>query len=180
MSTAPRESRIAVMMLAEVSWEDATGKLLSAPARLEDRSLSGACIRMKKSVEVGTKVKVHGRFEEFSGVVKYCRSEDWDYVVGVQRETGSTLTEKQAVVRDQPGLMDERAGKARAVRPAAEVQSAKGVRSGRLGASTRGWSTKWMAKMGRRFRVIAEIMFQRRTILGPTGGPDFGQCIRQE
>ena len=39
MSTAAREIRIAVMMLAEVSWEDATGKLQSASARLEDKSL---------------------------------------------------------------------------------------------------------------------------------------------
>ena len=28
MSTAARENRIVLMMLAEVSWEDATGKLL--------------------------------------------------------------------------------------------------------------------------------------------------------
>ena len=99
MSTAARESRIAVMMLAEVSWEDATGKLLSAPARLEDKSLSGACIRMKKQIEVGAKLKVRGRFEEFSGVVRYCRSDGWDYVIDLQRESESASTEKQAAVQ---------------------------------------------------------------------------------
>ena len=120
MSTAARESRIAVMMLAEVSWEDATGKLLSAPARLEDKSLSGACIRMKKQVEVGAKLRVRGRFEEFCGVVKYCRSEGWDYVVGVQREAGAAPNEKQSLAQAEPGSLEEIASKAPAAGPAIE------------------------------------------------------------
>ncbi|MGB8580528.1 MAG: hypothetical protein WCD47_06880 [Candidatus Sulfotelmatobacter sp.] len=138
MSTAARESRIAVMMLAEVSWEDATGKLLSAPARLEDKSLSGACIRMKKQVEVGAKLKVRGRFEEFSGVVRYCRSEDWDYVIGLQRESESASTEKQAPMRDRSGLLEETEGKAPAARPAIENESDKCMASGAPVASVRG------------------------------------------
>jgi hypothetical protein len=113
------------MMLAEVSWEDATGKLLSAPARLEDRSLSGACIRMKKPVEVGAKLRVRGRFEEFSGIVRYCRSEDWDYVVGVQREAGVAPSEKQAVVQIEPGSQEETASKAPAAKPAIEPEPDK-------------------------------------------------------
>jgi hypothetical protein len=125
MSTAARESRIAVMMLAEVSWEDATGKLLSAPARLEDRSLSGACIRMKKPVEVGAKLRVRGRFEEFAGIVRYCRSEDWDYVVGVRREAGVAPSEKQAVVQIEPGSQEETASKAPAAKPAIEPEPDK-------------------------------------------------------
>ncbi len=123
MSTAARESRIAVMMLAEVSWEDVTGKLLSAPARLEDKSPSGACIRMKKQVEVGAKLRVCGRFEEFSGVVRYCRSEGWDYVVGLQRESESASTEKQAAVQDRSAFHGETASKAPAAKPAIKNDS---------------------------------------------------------
>ncbi|MGA9507368.1 MAG: hypothetical protein WBV55_01845 [Candidatus Sulfotelmatobacter sp.] len=124
MSTTAPESRIAVMMLVEVSWEGAAGKLLSVPARMEDKSLSGACIRMKKSVEVGAKLRVRGRFEEFSGVVRYCRSEDWDYVVGLQRESGSESTEEQVVMRN-PSLEEEAASKVPAMKAAAEGEAAK-------------------------------------------------------
>ena len=78
MSTAAREARIAVMMLVEVSWDDAEGRLQRSSARMEDKSLSGACIRLKKPVPVGAKLKVQSRSEQFAGVVKYCRSEGWD------------------------------------------------------------------------------------------------------
>jgi hypothetical protein len=138
MSTAAREGRIAVMMLAEVSWEDATGKLLSAPARLEDKSLSGACIRMKKSVEVGAKLRVRGRFEEFSGVVKYCRSEGWDYVVGLQREAGVTPPEKQAIVQTEPASQEKTASRASAAKPAIEREPDKRLASGVPVAPVRG------------------------------------------
>ena len=138
MSTAARESRIAVMMLAEVSWEDAPGKLLSAPARLEDKSLSGACIRMKKSVEVGAKLRVRGRFEEFSGVVKYCRSEGWDYVVGLQREAGVTPPEKQAIVQTEPASQEKTASRASAAKPAIEREPDKRLASGVPVAPVRG------------------------------------------
>ncbi|MGB7599109.1 MAG: hypothetical protein WBM24_02290 [Candidatus Sulfotelmatobacter sp.] len=130
MSTAARESRIAVMMLAEVSWEDATGKLLSAPARLEDKSLSGACIRMKKPVEVRAKLRVRGRFEEFCGVVRYCRSEGWDYVVGLQRESESASTEKQAAVQDRSAFHGETASKTPAAKPAIKNDSDKRMARG--------------------------------------------------
>lgn len=138
MSTAARENRIVLMMLAEVSWEDATGKLLTAPARLEDKSLSGACIRMKKPVEVGAKLRVRGRFEEFSGIVRYCRSEDWDYLVGMQRVAAVTPTEKQAVVQDQPRMQEGTASKVLEAKPATEPQSANSSARGAPVASVRG------------------------------------------
>ena len=149
MSTTARETRIAVMMLAEVSWEDATGKLLSAPARLEDKSLSGACIRMKRPVGVGVKLRVRGRFEEFSGVVRYCRSEDWDYVVGVQRETGSVPNEKRAVVQKQPVPQEEAANKAPAAKLPIERESAKRVASGAPVTSMRGTEREMDGEDGR-------------------------------
>jgi hypothetical protein len=89
MSPATREARTAVMIRVEVSWEDASGNFKTVLARMEDKSLSGACIRLKTPIEVGAKVRVQWRFEQFSGVVRYCRLEDWDYVVGMQRESTS-------------------------------------------------------------------------------------------
>jgi len=103
MSTAVREARTAVMIRVEVSWEDASGNFRSLSARMEDKSLSGACIRVKTPIDVGSKVRVQWRFEQFSGVVKYCRLEDWDYLVGMQREgTYGALASPEARVEAEP------------------------------------------------------------------------------
>lgn len=104
MNTAMRELRTPVMILVELSWEDPSGNFRSVSARMEDKSLSGACIRMKKPVEVGSRVRIQWRFEQFSGMVKYCRLEEWDYVVGIQRDRTSLLTSQQASA-DSPLLI---------------------------------------------------------------------------
>ncbi len=74
------------MIVVDVSWEDPGGKGRSISARMEDKSLSGACLRVKTPIDLGAKLRIQSRFEQFSGVVRYCRRENWDYVVGVQRE----------------------------------------------------------------------------------------------
>jgi hypothetical protein len=81
-----REARSAVMIVVELSWEDPGGKGRSISGRMEDKSLSGACLRVKTPIDLGAKLRIQSRFEQFSGVVRYCRRENWDYVVGVQRE----------------------------------------------------------------------------------------------
>jgi len=92
-----REARTAVMIVVDVSWEDPGGKGRSISARMEDKSLSGACLRVKTPIDLGAKLRIQSRFEQFSGVVRYCRRENWDYVVGVQREkTDSQLTSPPA------------------------------------------------------------------------------------
>jgi hypothetical protein len=86
MSTPVREARTAVMIVVEVSWDNPGGKVRSISARMEDKSLSGACLRVKTPIDLGAKLRIRSRFEQFSGVVRYCRRENWDYVVGIQRE----------------------------------------------------------------------------------------------
>jgi hypothetical protein len=87
MGTAMRELRTAVMVLLEVSWQDTNGTAHSVPARMEDKSTSGACIRIKAPIATGVKIVVRSRTEEFSGTCKYCRSEGWEYIIGIQRDT---------------------------------------------------------------------------------------------
>jgi hypothetical protein len=118
MSTAVREPRTAVMIRVEVSWEDSVGNLRTATARMEDKSLSGACIRVKKPIEVGVRLRIQWRFEQFSGVVKYCRREDWDYVAGIQRDAENLLLSPSV---DNDGMLPESAKKVQA--PAAAVLS---------------------------------------------------------
>ncbi len=86
MSTAVRELRSVVMILVEASWEDESGALQKIPARMEDRSAGGACIRMKRPVAVGAKLTIQWRFDRFCGITKYCRSDGREFLVGIQRD----------------------------------------------------------------------------------------------
>lgn len=86
MSTATREPRSAVMILAEASWEDQSGTAHTIPARMEDKSASGACIRVKVPIQVGSKLRIQAPWEQFTGTTKYCRSEGREFMVGIQRD----------------------------------------------------------------------------------------------
>lgn len=95
-----REPRNLVMTLVEASWEDQNGTLHTVPARMEDRSASGACIRIKSRIVVGSKLRIQSHWEQFSGAAKYCRSEGKEYLVGIQRDrAGSPMP---AVPTDVP------------------------------------------------------------------------------
>ncbi|MHB8215083.1 MAG: hypothetical protein ACYDDS_03290 [Candidatus Sulfotelmatobacter sp.] len=80
------EPRSLVMTVVEVSWEDPGGTLQTVPARMEDRSASGACIRINARIVVGSKLRIQSHWEQFSGTAKYCRGEGEDYIVGIQRD----------------------------------------------------------------------------------------------
>jgi hypothetical protein len=82
--------RTAVMTLVEASWEDESGASRTVSARMEDKSAGGACIRINTKIEVGAKLRIQWRFEQFSGTAKYCRSEGKDYVVGIQRDAANS------------------------------------------------------------------------------------------
>jgi hypothetical protein len=88
MNAAMPELRSAVMIVVEVSWEDASKKVHAERARMEDKSSGGACLRLKSRVNVGDRLLVQWRFEQFSGLVKYCRDEGGEFVVGMQRDRG--------------------------------------------------------------------------------------------
>jgi hypothetical protein len=97
MTGVRREPRIAVMILVEASWQDQTGILLTVPARMEDKSAGGACIRLKRQVGVGARLKIEGRREQFSGTARYCRHVGMDYLVGIQRDPAAMSLQAFAV-----------------------------------------------------------------------------------
>lgn len=86
MGVAIPEFRKPVMTWVEASWEDPSGAWHKVPARMEDKSAGGACIRLKTKIGVGAKLRIQWRFENFSGTAKYCRSEGREYLVGIQRD----------------------------------------------------------------------------------------------
>jgi hypothetical protein len=97
-----REPRTAVMILVEASWEDQGGALQTVRACMENKSAGGACIRIKTRIGVGSNLWIQSRWEEFSGVAKYCRSEGRDYLLGIQRDTRKRPIPNRAVPADVP------------------------------------------------------------------------------
>jgi hypothetical protein len=91
------EPRTLVMTIVEVSWEDASGTLRIVPGRLEDKSAGGACVWVKTPITVGSRLRIQWRFEQFSGIAKYCRSEGFEYRVGIQRDEIYTPIPTRAV-----------------------------------------------------------------------------------
>jgi len=78
---------MALLARGEVSWQDQNGFTHDEPARIEDRSLSGVCIRVKTPILIGSEVKVKWRWDGFSGITRYCRPDQGEYVIGIQRFT---------------------------------------------------------------------------------------------
>jgi hypothetical protein len=86
MSAIRTEPRTAMMAVVEVSWEDQFGTRHTSSARLEDTSPSGACLRVKVPVAIGSAMKVNSYRERFSGTARYCRTDRRDFVVGLQKD----------------------------------------------------------------------------------------------
>jgi hypothetical protein len=84
------EPRTAMMALVELSWEDQFGTRHSSSAKLEDTSPSGACVRVRVPVAIGSIMKVNSYRERFSGIARYCRTERRDFVVGIQKDKNTS------------------------------------------------------------------------------------------
>jgi hypothetical protein len=74
------------MIMVVASWEDQSGTMQSTRARIENKSSGGACIRLNKKIVTGTKVRIEGQWERFSGEARYCRQDGRDYLVGIQKD----------------------------------------------------------------------------------------------
>ncbi len=106
------EPRTALWADAEVSWEDHTGAPNRASATLEDTSPSGACIRLKKPIMVGSRLSVKWYMEQFSAIARNCRSDGREFLLGVRRDTGASpiqlsppakeIASEQAAVKNSP------------------------------------------------------------------------------
>ena len=90
------------MIVVEVSWVDQRGTLQSVRARMENKSAGGACIRIRTPIEVGSKLKIRWRWEQFSGVAKYCLSDGMEYLVGIQRDTKKSAVLNRTVPTASP------------------------------------------------------------------------------
>lgn len=74
---------MAMMAVAKVTWQDQGGTVQTLTARIEDMSLSGACIRIKTPVDVGSEIFVTWCRGKFSGTTRYCRPDNFEFLIGV-------------------------------------------------------------------------------------------------
>jgi hypothetical protein len=91
-----------MMAVVEVSWEDQFGTRHTSSAKLEDTSPSGACLRVKVPVTIGSSMKVNSYRERFSGTARYCRTDRRDFVVGIQKDKNVNRFLTDAVAQNLP------------------------------------------------------------------------------
>jgi hypothetical protein len=110
MDVREMEPRTVMWAVAEVLWEDG-GTPNHAPATIEDTSPSGACVRVKRPFDVGSRVTIKWHREQFSAIAKNCRSDGRDFLLGVRREADRNcalpgLPPTPAPTRAKPGLSE--------------------------------------------------------------------------
>jgi hypothetical protein len=121
------ELRTPVMIFVEAAWQDENGLPQKTRACMEDKSVGGAGLRFKTPIAPGTQVRIQWRFEEFSGVVKYCRRDGREYLVGVQRESQDVQTESVAAIssKAESDSSNRHQVPKRPIAPARDVESNK-------------------------------------------------------
>ena len=102
MNGGTPEPRTAVMILVEATWEDQSGTVHSSPARMENRSSHGACIRIRSRITVGTRLSIQSHREQFSGVAKHCRPDGKDFLVGILKDEVHRPILKKSPPEDVP------------------------------------------------------------------------------
>jgi len=90
MNAREIEPRKTLWAAAEICWIDHSGTTCIAPATLHDTSPSGACLRVKKPIRIGSRVTVKWCREQFDAVTKNCRCDGWEFLLGVKREPGAS------------------------------------------------------------------------------------------
>ena len=72
------------MRRISIAWDDEDGSPRTQSGVLEDISLSGAGVCVNKPIPAGTKVRIRGKHRELAGTVRHCRTEEFQYFVGIQ------------------------------------------------------------------------------------------------
>lgn len=86
MGEVSYEPRTVMWARAEVYWQDEAGSPCVSAAVIEDTSASGACIRLRTPVRIGSQINVKWHRGEFSAVARNCRRDGVDFLLGVRRE----------------------------------------------------------------------------------------------
>ena len=79
-----------------LSWMDHTGETLQDSAHLADISRSGASVRSRQPVKVGTTLSFRYQDQEFVSKVRHCVLAPSGYVLGIEFEEGYRWSPRQA------------------------------------------------------------------------------------
>jgi hypothetical protein len=94
------EPRKLLVAVAEISWDmpaDTRGDVpLKIPAKLEDTSVSGACLRVRSPLAIGSRLRVKWHREQFTGVIRNCRSDGNGFLLGILRDKDTSPVPKNA------------------------------------------------------------------------------------
>jgi hypothetical protein len=101
------EPRKVMWAVAEITWEDDSGTSFRVPAVLEDTSRSGACVRLKRPLALGSRITIKWHREQFPAIARNCRTDGGDFLLGVRRETEIVSATKSAT-RPAPDAKAER------------------------------------------------------------------------
>ena len=102
------EPRKVMWAVAEITWEDDSGTSFRVPAVLEDTSRSGACVRLKRPLAVGSRITIKWHREQFPAIARNCRTDGGEFLLGVRRETEIVSATKSASHR---AAIDANAGR---------------------------------------------------------------------
>ena len=72
-------------------------------------SASGACIRLKDAIGVGSRLTIKWHREQFSATARNCRADGTDYLLGLRRDSSgldtplaNTVPERNATIKPSP------------------------------------------------------------------------------
>jgi hypothetical protein len=74
------------MARVETLWVDEAGTPHITPAKLEDKSPGGACIRIREEIAVGSTITIQWTRGHLTGAVAYCKRQGGEYVLGIRRD----------------------------------------------------------------------------------------------
>jgi hypothetical protein len=74
--------------LIAISWTEKSGRIRSDMGTLQDISAAGACLHLEQSIPAGTGVSLYYPKGKYDAKVKYCRSEQSGYLVGIEFDPG--------------------------------------------------------------------------------------------
>jgi hypothetical protein len=80
------EFRVPLMARVDVLWAGEDGTPHVAPAKLEDTSHGGMCVRTRDAIPVGSHITIKWGSKQDSGTVTNSRREKNEYVLGVKRD----------------------------------------------------------------------------------------------
>ena len=100
------EPRKVMWAVTEITGEDDSGTSFRVPAVLEDTSMSGACVRLKRPLAAGSRITIRWHREQFPAIARNCRTDGGDFLLGVRREAEIVSATKSA---SHPAVPDAKA-----------------------------------------------------------------------